>query len=68
MSALLLLLLAMPYYSSWDQALTDYIHQELLLECRNGNQEACEALSPLNPNFQGVETREPDSLPPRPEP
>ena len=24
----------------------DYIYQELLQECRNGNQEACEALYP----------------------
>lgn len=69
MSALLLLLLlTMPYYSSWDQAIRDYIDQELLLACRGGNVEACGTLYPLHPDFQGVKTREPRSVPPRAEP
>ena len=68
LSALLLLLLTMPYYSSWDQAIRDYIDQELLLECRGGNVEACGTLYPLNPDFQYLEAKELPSPPPRPEP
>ena len=67
-SLALLLLLTMSYYSSWEQAIRDYIDQELLLACRGGNVEACGTLYPLNPDFQGVETGEPRALPPRAEP